>query len=173
MESVELMNLKRILRNRKAMTPLMIGIIIASSVIAVTLIVFTATVQYFPKETQLFVNEQSIRGNSTDSESLIFKVTCDYAPATITNVLIRHDDTFNPGTFTDYGTRAVIIPLDAREVLFTEIRYFTAVGGAPVQNGTHLLFEDGDEYELIITYENADGVEFVMDTILFTYNALD
>jgi len=163
---VHFMNLKRILKNRKAMTPLMIGIIVAASVIAVIFIIFAGVVPQFKKEVHMMVQPLSIRGNSTDRESLIFRATCDYAPGKIIKVEIYKEVL---GEQTLYGERDVLFSFQKNEVQYLQVRFFYARGGAPVQNSTHLLFSLNEDYTLKITYTDISGINEYTMMYDFTY----
>jgi len=148
------------------MTPLMIGIIVAASVISVIFIIFAAVMPQFQKEVHFMIQPQSIRGNSTDQESLIFRATCDYAPGKIIKVEIYKDVS---GELVRYGEREVLFSFEKNEVQYLQVRYFYARGGAPVQNSTHLLFTINDPYVLTITYTDIGGTLEQTLSYDFTY----
>ena len=170
MESVNLMNLRKILKNRKAMTPVMIGIIVVASVISVLFLVLAITIPYTNKDVHMQINLNSIRGNTTDQESLIFKIVCDFDNGTVTKFEIYQDSVL----FGDKNQTEVFSP---RETRYIQIRYFDAnlgvVPSGQIQNGTHLKFLDGFTYTLRIYYQDLDGIAKPYSEIEFDYNDYD
>ena len=92
LDSVESMKLSRILKNRKAMTPLMIGIIVAASVLAVFFVVMAATIPLYRQDMNMTIKDNSIRGNTTDYVQLSFRIICDYDVGILKEVTIIRDD---------------------------------------------------------------------------------
>ena len=78
MDSVESMKLSSIIKNRKAMTPLMIGIIVAASLLSTFLMLMTITIPLSGRDLDMSIKEAAIRGNTTDNIQLSFRVICDY-----------------------------------------------------------------------------------------------
>ena len=91
MDSVESMKLSSILKNRKAMTPLMIGIIVAASVLAVFFVVMAATIPFYRQELDMSIKDGSIKGNITDNIYLSFRIICDYDVGILKEVVIFKD----------------------------------------------------------------------------------
>ena len=91
MYSVESMKISSIIKNRKAMTPLMIGIIVAASVLAVFFIVMVATIPLYGQDLNMTVKDNTIRGNITDNIHLSFRIICDYEEGILKEVVIFKD----------------------------------------------------------------------------------
>lgn len=167
MESVDYMYLRKILKNRKAMTPIMIGIIVAASVLAVFFIVMAVTIPYMKNDVNMEFIEGSIRGNATDDEALIFKVVCDFDNGTITNFRIYRNSVL-------YGSKNQTEVFEPRETRFIHIRYFDVNFGVTppgeTQNTTHLLFVDDAEYTIRMYYEDSNGIERPYTEAVFTYD---
>ncbi|NPE07278.1 MAG: hypothetical protein GNW80_03260 [Asgard group archaeon] len=85
------MKLSSILKNRKAMTPIMIGIIVAASVLAVFFIVMAATIPFYGQDLNMTIKANSIRGNTTDNIQLSFRMICDYDVGILKEVTILRD----------------------------------------------------------------------------------
>jgi len=85
------MKLSSILKNRKAMTPLMIGIIVAASVLGVFLIIMAATIPLYGQDLEMSIKDNSIRGNTTDYVQLSFRIICDYNVGILKEVDIFRD----------------------------------------------------------------------------------
>ena len=153
MDSVNLMKLSKIIKNRKAMTPVMIGVIVAASVIAVLFIVMAAVIPVIKSDVDIFVNPVSIKSNSTTDQSLRFKVTCDHQDGTIYKVEIYKGETMYAAADTDE-------PILNREVKEITIPGFVATEYAPaseIGSGGYLVFQHDAEYKMIIYFEDSDG----------------
>ncbi len=62
------------------MTPLMIGLIVAASVVVVFFIVMAAVIPSMSHDLSMQIKDRSIKANSTLNDlSLKFNVMCDYA----------------------------------------------------------------------------------------------
>lgn len=92
MDSVESMKLSSILKNRKAMTPLMIGLIVAASVLSVFFIIMAATIPLYRQDLNMTIKDNSIRGNTTDYVHLSFRIICDYDIGILKEITIIRDD---------------------------------------------------------------------------------
>ena len=168
MDSVGSMKLSRIIKNRKAMTPLMIGVIVAASVVAVFFVIMAATVPLYKKEVYVSVREGSIQANSTDNKALSFKVICDYDDGYLRRLeIVRGNERI--------GYREVNYLLIKNYEKFITLEYFYAIVGVTpadqIEDGTnHLLFLDDDTYILRIFYEDVNGNEFDSQDYEFTYD---
>ncbi|HUT80906.1 MAG TPA: hypothetical protein VMZ29_06865 [Candidatus Bathyarchaeia archaeon] len=162
------MNIKKILKNRKAMTPLMIGIIVAASLLAVVFIVLAATVPYMNKEVSMSVQVSSIRGNVT-REQLKFRIICDYDDGFLTDVEIYNDQNVKYGARNDLDMN-----FTARTQQYIGFKYFEPNFGVTPPgdvNATsnHLLFVVNNVYTLRIYYANTDGIAISHADFQFTY----
>ncbi|MHA1213526.1 MAG: hypothetical protein ACTSSH_13840 [Candidatus Heimdallarchaeota archaeon] len=163
------MNLKRILKRRKALTPLMIGIIVAASVVAVLFIVLAATVPYINHNVAMSVQLISIRGNNTDEE-LIFRVNCDYDNGTLTKIEIYKNNEL-------YGEKLDFnVEFGPRGTKYLGVKGFDAKTGTvpPAQvNATtdHLIFVHDDVYTIRIYFENLDGSYQAYSEMEFAFNS--
>ncbi len=152
------MKLSRIIKNRKAMTPLMIGVIVAASVVAVFFVIMVATVPLYKKEVYVSVREGSIQANSTDNKALSFKVICDYDDGYLKRIeIVRGNE--------QIGYRVVNYLLTKNVEKYITLEYLYAnVGVTPadqIEEGTnHLLFINDDTYKLRIFYEDVNGNRF-------------
>ena len=158
MESVDSMKLSRIIKNRKAMTPLMIGVIVAASVIAVFFVIMAATVPLYKKEVIIVVRDNSIQANSTDNKALSFRTICDYNDGYIVKLeIVRGNERI--------AYRDVNYFMTKNSERYVTLDFFYAIPGVTpadeIESGTnHLLFIDSDTYYLRLTYEDVDGIEF-------------
>ncbi|NHJ04115.1 MAG: hypothetical protein EAX90_04785 [Candidatus Heimdallarchaeota archaeon] len=141
------MKLSKILKNRKAMTPLMIGLIVAASVIAVLFIVMASVIPVIKQDVFLQIRDGSIKANSTDSISLIFNVMCDYDDGDLWSVEVYKDNQL-------YGTKNVEESFVRNEERTVNLPYLLAEDGVPVSeiDSGRLVFQNGDTYVLRIYY---------------------
>ena len=171
MESVNSMKLGKILKKRKAMTPLMIGIIVAASVIAVLFIVLAATIPVMHKEVHMGAVPSSIRGNSTNGEKLIFYLVCDYDDGILVKVEIEKNGVL-------YGEADLNMAFEKNDYENIEIAKFEATAAA-VAAGEYnltsnaLVLQQDDQYTLILTFTNLDHVVQPTDSFLFTFKLPD
>lgn len=171
MESVNSMKLGKILKKRKAMTPLMIGIIVAASVIAVIFIILAATVPIMSKEVHMGAVPTSIRGNSTNGEKLIFYVVCDYDDGILIKVGIEKNGVL-------YGEANVNLAFEKSEQRNIEIDLFDATSAAQTAgeyNATNnaLVFQQSEQYTLILTFTNLDNIVQPSSAFDFTFKLPD
>ncbi|MBN1329008.1 MAG: hypothetical protein JXA54_06000 [Candidatus Heimdallarchaeota archaeon] len=161
------MNIKKILKNRKAMTPLMIGIIVAASLLAVIFIVLATTIPYVHNDVSMSVQLSSIRGNVT-CEQLKFRIIVDYDDGYLTDVEIFNDQNVKYGKRNDLGMN-----FTARTQKYIGFRYFEPIFGIPSENvnatSNHLLFIVGNTYTLRIYYANMDGIAISFADFQFVY----
>jgi len=157
------------LKVKKAMTPLMIGIIIAAAVLTILFIVLTATIPLMRHDVSITIPVNTIKGNETNRETLQFSIVCDYADGRLTKIQIYKEV---DSTLKRYGEKVVDLLLQERNVTKYTVAYFEADPfNVPSEqiNGTHLLFIVDDPYILKITYENISGVEKVSENIEFYF----
>jgi hypothetical protein len=159
------MKLSKILKRRKAMTPVMIGIIVAASVLAIFFIVMAATIPLMRSEVHMEVFEETIRGNDTWAKSLNFLIVCDYDGGVLDKVEI-----YKGGE--KWGERNLDLAFNKSETRFVGVSTFaptTAAQLAGEVNATDLMFMDGVAYVLRIYYSNLDGVQQPTEDFAFTY----
>lgn len=162
MDSVESMKLSKIIKNRKAMTPLMIGIIVAASVLAVFFIVMTATIPLYGRDLNMTIKNNTIRGNITSDIQLSFRIICDYDIGILKKVEIYRDSIV-------YGDMALLAYRNGTdyEMTFTKSQEITVTYNftvnplfppLPPEANVGGLFKFGQflEYTLRIHYENED-----------------
>ncbi|NHJ85422.1 MAG: hypothetical protein FK734_08155 [Asgard group archaeon] len=150
------MKLARIIKNKKALTPLMIGIIVTASVVAVLFIVLAATMPFYvQRDVEMHLRENYIIVNQTDSVSLTFKVISDYQGGVIEKFEI-YKNGIEPTDL--YGTF-----VNSTELFKNEERLFTVIfdatanaGGLDKDESNHLVFIKGNVYTLKITYSDID-----------------
>ncbi|NHJ46208.1 MAG: hypothetical protein FK733_00335 [Asgard group archaeon] len=163
------MKLSKILKNRKAMTPVMIGVIIAASVLAVFFVVMAATVPLMRSEVQMHVFDATIKGNDTWAKSLKFLIVCDNDGGVLDKVEI-----YKGGTL--WGDRNLNIEFTKSETKFLGIDTFnpsSAAQAALEVNATDLLFLEDVTYTLRIYYSNLDGVQQPTIDYSFVYEKPD
>ncbi|NHK31707.1 MAG: hypothetical protein FK730_10170 [Asgard group archaeon] len=165
------MKLGKILKNRKAMTPLMIGIIVAASVIAVLFIIMAATIPLMNKDVHIGVIPVSIRGNSTNGEKLIFFIVCDYDDGYLVKLEIEKNGQL-------YGDIELNMLLEKEEQRNMQIDAFDATTAAQLAgeyNATNnaLVFQQNADYTLIVHYTNINGDLQQTDSFEFTFKLPD
>ena len=136
------------------MTPLMIGIIVAASVVAVLFVVMAAVVPTFNREVNMQVRPRSVKGNSTaDDFALKFNVMCDYAAGEVWRVEI-----FKGGEQIGYVNTPTEDPFEKYEERTMIVNSFTYVGtnSSDVQAGK-VLFLNGEEYIIRILFRPVDS----------------
>ncbi|MBD3191426.1 MAG: hypothetical protein GF308_12330 [Candidatus Heimdallarchaeota archaeon] len=162
------MKLAKILKNKKAMTPIMIGIIVAASVVAVIFIVMAAVIPFIKHDVEMYVAPRTIMANSSDNTALRFDVTCDYAPGVLYKIEILQDQTV-------YGVVDNLdLSLENREV--REIgTTFDATANAPAGevSGGLLVFQNGEAYTMKLYYRSPDGSSEGTSTSTWTYAAFE
>lgn len=152
MDCVDSMKLSRILKNRKAMTPLMIGIIVAASIIAVIFIVMAAVIPAIPRKVEMNIRTDTIKANATGDQSLKFRVICDYSDGKLIKAEVYKGETL-------YGEAIIDEVFEEKEEKEIIIGAFIATASVPFleKSGQNLVFQDGEEYTLTIYYESIDG----------------
>jgi hypothetical protein len=171
MESVNSMKLGKILKKRKAMTPLMIGIIVAASVIAVLFIIMAATIPLMHKDVHIGIVPTSIRGNSTNGEKLSFFIVCDYDDGIVTKLEIEKNGV-------KYGEVDMDLTMVKKEYRQIEVEVFEATAAAisageyNATNGA-LVFQQNDDYSIVVHFTNLAGDPQPTDSFLFTFKLPD
>lgn len=164
------MKLSKILKNRKAMTPLMIGLIVAASVVAVLFIVMAAVIPVMKHELYMQVRANSVRANSTDSIQLRFNVLCDYTDGELWRVEIYQNNEL-------YGFRNVDYELYRNNETTVYVTHFdtdnTQAPPSEVDAG-RLVFQDDEQYTIRIYFRpiGSDRTDLYSETV-FTFRALD
>jgi hypothetical protein len=173
MDSVESMKLSKIIKNKKAITPLMIGIIVAASVLAVFVVVMAATIPLYTRDLEMSVKANSIRGNSTDLTQLNFRIICDYDVGILTDVEILKDEGeplltyvahYNGSNMEFFKSQELPMSLN-----FTKELGYNALPPEGTDGG-YFIFGRYFEYVLRITYENEDGSISATKDYDFTYD---
>jgi len=156
MDSVHSMKLSKILKNRKAMTPLMIGLIVAASVIAVLFVVMAAVIPVMKQEVYMQIRIGSIKANSTDSISLVFRVMCDYDDGDLWSIEVYKDSQL-------YGTKNVEESFVRNEMRTIGLPYLLAEEGVPIGeiSSGRLVFQNGESYVLRIYFRTAGDTETI------------
>ncbi len=158
------MKISRIIKNRKAMTPLMIGLIVAASVIAVLFIVLAAVVPSMSHDLSMQIKDRSIKGNTTINDlSLKFTVMCDYADGEVWRAEIHKN-----GALYGYFSLADETPFEKNEQRLVVVAYFLAETGINQTevDGGRLVFQNGHDYVLRVFYRPIDS------EVLNTYTEL-
>jgi len=172
MDSVESMKLSKIIKNRKAITPLMIGIIVAASVLAVFVVVMAATIPLYSRELDMSIKDNSIRGNSTHLTQLSFRIICDYDTGILKNVEILKDEgelTLTPVAYSNvtksfFKSQEITVKYN-----FTKDDEYTVLPPEGV-TGDYFIFARYFEYVIRIHFENEDGTVTGTKDYNFTYN---
>jgi hypothetical protein len=163
------MMIKKIIKNRKAMTPLMIGIIVAASVLAAFFIIMAATIPLMQKDTEMVVYTESIKGNDTESLTLKFQVISDYNYGTLDSVEVFRkigDD------LVLYGDRSIGVDFNKSQVQLIGVAHLAptqAAQDAGETNGTSLQFVTDGQYYLRLYFTSAKGLEKQSQDYVFTY----
>lgn len=177
MDSVESMKLSKIIKNRKAMTPLMIGIIVAASVLAVFFIVMAATIPLYGRDLDMTIKANTIRGNETDYIQLSFRIINDYEVGILKKVEIYRDSIV-------YGDNALLAYRNdtSYELTFYKSQEKTVSYNFTVNSlfpplppeanvGGLFKFAPFLEYTLRIYFENEDGSIVGQKDFTFTFNS--
>jgi len=174
MVSVESMKLSSIIKNRKAMTPLMIGIIVAASVLAVFFVVMAATIPLYRKDLDMTVKDNSIRGNVTSNIHLSFRVICDYDVGILKEVVIFKDTgqptltpvaSNNETSLTFYKSQEITITYN-----FTVDFLYTPVPPEGENPDGLFIFARYFEYTLRIYFEDQTGSVTGYKDYLFVFD---
>lgn len=161
MDSVESMKFSSILKNRKAMTPLMIGIIVAASVLAVFFVVMAATIPLYRREIDMSIRDNSIKGNTTDYIHLSFRIICDFDVAILKEVVIFKDTgqpaltpiaANNETPITFHRSQEIIVTYN-----FTLDVLYTPLPPEGVSPDDLFIFGHHFEYTLRIIFEDQTG----------------
>ncbi len=151
------------------MTPLMIGLIVAASVVAVFFVIMAAVVPSMSQNINMQIREELIIGNSTsDHFSLDFDIMCDYEAGEVWRAEIyKNSSTQNAFTLYGYTSLTDEVSFKRNEERTIKVLYFTAEAGVdPTEvDGVRLIFQVGDEYVLRVYYRPLDKPE---ETSLFT-----
>ena len=159
------MKLNKILKNRKAMTPIMIGIIVAASVLAIFFVVMAATVPLMKSEVQMEVFTSTIKGNDTWAKSLKFLIVCDYDDGVLDKLEI-----YKGGLIWGYENVDVLFTKsETKHLGISAFAASSAAISAGEVNATDLMFIEGATYTLRIFYSNMDGVQQPTRDFVFTY----
>ncbi|MHA1442024.1 MAG: hypothetical protein ACTSPK_09205 [Candidatus Heimdallarchaeota archaeon] len=157
---------RKILKNRKAMTPLMIGIIVAASVIAVIFVVMAGVITVLPHDIDMTLRDGSIKGVNTQHKKLEFQIQCENEDGIITSVNITKDGT-------PWGHTSVSVLVDYRTTGFIEIDFFSAHQNAITageNDGTTMVFVPDDTYVLVVEFKNTDLSNVGTVSLVFVYN---
>jgi hypothetical protein len=177
-DSVDSMKLlTKILKKRKAMTPLMIGLIVAASVIAVVFIVMAAVIPTIDNNLVMHIRDDSVRAvsNETIDVALRLRMICDYQDG-----MIYKAEVYNTNTSELYGTYALNRTLARQTESEVIIPYFNASAAAITAghfvneaNYTNVLkFMNGAEYQLKIFYRSMDSKVDTFDIETFVYEEI-
>jgi hypothetical protein len=160
------MKLIKALKNRKGMTPLMIGIIVAASVIAVIFVVMAAVITVLPHDITMTLRDSTIKGVNTQHLKLEFQIQCENEDGVINKIEIYHDGLLYGHTddsyFVDYRTTEEI-----------NIDFFIADEDTPIGEITDiikLLFVPDQSYVLTVYYQNIDASNIGTVSLAFIYN---
>lgn len=132
------------------MTPLMIGLIVAASVVAVLFVVMAAVIPSMSHDLSMQIKDRSIRGNTTSNDfSLKFTVMCDYADGEVWRAEIHKN-----GALYGYFSLADENTFEKNEQRLVIVSYFLAESGINETevDGGKLVFQDGHEYVLKVYY---------------------
>jgi hypothetical protein len=174
MDSVESMKLSSIIKNRKAMTPLMIGIIIAASVLAVFFVVMTATIPLYGRELDMTVKENTFRGNVTSNIQLSFRIICDYDIGILKKVMI-FKDTGQPALTPVAANNETPLTFHKSQEITITYNFTVDVLYTPLppegENPDGLfIFARSFEYTLRIYFENPTGSVTGFKDYLFVFD---
>ncbi len=175
MDSVESMKLSKIVKNRKAITPLMIGLIVAASVLAVFVVVMAATIPLYARDLDMSIKTGSIRGNSTHLTQLSFRIICDYDVGILDKVEILKDEGQPVLTNVAYNNESSRSFFKSQEITvsynFTiDPLYVDDILPPEGSDGGYFVFGRYFEYVLRIHFENEDGTVSGTKDYTFTYN---
>jgi len=160
--------IRKILKNRKAMTPLMIGIIVAASVIAVIFVVMAGVITVLPHDISMTLRNSTVKGVNQQHKKLTFQIQCENEDGVITGVNIaKNGELYGHDTasyFIDYRTTEIII-----------IDFFIADDAAKIAEevdlgGTLLVFVPDDTYVITVFYKNVDFSNEGSVSLEFVYN---
>ena len=163
MDSVNRMKLPKILKNRKAMTPLMIGIIVAASIVAVLFIVMAAVIPAISPKVELNVKPSSVMSNSTTH--LSFQVICDFDHGNLTKIELYKDQTLYSEVLVMYG-------FNVRDTKTIDVNGFTAASGVPASEISlegFVIFQVNQTYTLRLYYQNIAGGDQGSSSFSWTY----
>lgn len=161
------MKLSKLLKNRKAMTPLMIGIIVAASVIAVVFIVMAAVIPAMRYDVSMQIRPGTIKPYLSFDKGLEFFVMCDYADGEVWKVdILKGDDL--------WGSRTLIIQVEIARNAQTKVQItsFQATANVPLdqQADGSLLFVSGQEYIIRVYFRPIDStIETMFSDTTYTY----
>ena len=173
MDSVGPMNLYNLIKRRKGITPLMIGIIVAASVISLVFIVMVAVIPIMNYNLELNIRSGSIRDLSTSNDKgLRMNIFADYDAGQLYEVrILKNVD----GTYLDYAYRDdITINFQEREEITVELSFFIAVSSNVEDPGTeidnfNLVFISGSAYAVILKYRSLDFDYYDTNTVYFTF----
>ncbi|MEA2071443.1 MAG: hypothetical protein U9O98_09150 [Asgard group archaeon] len=163
------MKLTKILKKRKAMTPLMIGLIVAASVIAVLFIVMAAVIPTIDDNVSMHIPLATVQANASNHQVLIFRVICDYDAGEIYRVEILKDGE-------DYGYNPDISEeFHKNEVKYIQVDYFLVTENVPTEERSegHLVFQVNTTYTLRVFYQELDASFDDYTDITFTFQAYE
>ncbi len=142
------------------MTPLMIGLIVAASVVVVFFIVMAVVIPSMSHELSMQIKDRSIKGNSTINDlALKFNVMCDYAEGEVWRAEIHKN-----GELYGYFSLADEGPFEKSDQRTIIVAYFLAETGinATEVDGGRLVFQEGHDYVLRVFYRPIDSE--ILDT---------
>lgn len=174
MDSVESMKLSNIIKNRKAMTPIMIGIIVAASVLTVFFIVMAATIPFFGQDLNMTIKEGSIQGNTTDNIHLSFRIICDYDVGILKEVVIFKDTGQPTLTLVAANNETPLTFHKSQEIIvtynFTLDVLYTPIPPEDESPDGLFVFAHRYEYTLRIYYEDQTGSVTGFKDYLFVFD---
>ena len=147
------------------MTPLMIGIIVAASVIAVIFVVMAAVITVLPHDITMTLRDSTIKGVNTQHLKLEFQIQCENEDGVINKIEIYHNGLLYGHTddshFIDYRTTEEI-----------NIDFFFADVDTPAGevDDFKLLFVPDQSYVLTVYYQNIDASHIGTVSLAFIYN---
>ena len=140
------------------MTPLMIGIIVAASVVAVFFVVMAAVVPFMQHDINMQIRDRSIKGNSTTEDfALKFNIMCDYQPGEVWRV-----EVFKDGELIGYANTPAEEEFDKNEERTVVVSAFTFTGtNSSDEDGGRVKFIEGEQYVLRVYYRelNSDATD--------------
>lgn len=147
------------------MTPLMIGIIVAASVIAVIFVVMAAVITVLPHDITMTLRAGTIKGVNANHLKLEFQIQCENEDGVINEIEIYHDGLL-------YGHIDESYFIDYRTTEEINIDFFFADVDAPALEVTlgKLLFVPDQSYVLSVSYQNIDASNTGIVSLSFIYN---
>ena len=134
------------------MTPLMIGIIVAASVIAVIFVVMAGVITVLPHDIAMTLRDGSIEGVDSNHKKLEFQIQCENEDGIITSVNITKG-----GLIWGHSSESVSIEYRTTETIVIDLFAASTACIAALENdGITMVFEPGDTYVLVVEYKNIE-----------------